>query len=111
MKTKFWIVLACASFYTMPAFAGDYVIHVNGIVCEFCSFGVTKKIAKLDFIDHSKYTNGVKVEIEDQMVTIAVLDGATLDIDALYDAIKSGGYDPVEIFVLTEDGERVAYQP
>lgn len=111
MKTKFWIVLACASFYSMPTMAADYVIHVNGIVCEFCSYGVTKKIAKLDFIDHSKYTNGVKVEIENQMVTIAVLENATLDKDALFDAIKSGGYDPVEIFVLSADGERIAYQP
>ena len=37
-----------------PALAQDYVINVNGIVCEFCAFGVTKKVAKLPFIDNMK---------------------------------------------------------
>lgn len=111
MKTKFWILVLCTTFVSLPAFAQDYVIEVNGIVCEFCSIGVTKKIAKLPFIDRSKYTDGVSVEVENQMVTIAVKEGATLDQDALFKAIESGGYDPVEIFIVSEDGERVAYQP
>lgn len=94
-----------------PALAQDYVINVNGIVCEFCSLGVTKKIAKLPFIDSTKYDKGVKVEIESQMVTIAVSDDSELDKDALFAAIESGGYNPVEIFELNADGERIRYQP
>lgn len=91
--------------------AQDYVINVNGIVCEFCSLGVTKKVAKLPFIDRAKYNKGVYVEIENQMVTIAVKKGETLDKAALFAAIESGGYNPVEIFALSADGERIAYQP
>ena len=34
-----------------PASAKNYEINVNGIVCEFCAFGVAKKLRKLDFID------------------------------------------------------------
>ncbi|MEE8046189.1 MAG: hypothetical protein V3T49_05055 [Dehalococcoidia bacterium] len=94
-----------------PALAQDYVVAVNGIVCEFCSLGVTKKVSKLPFIDHSKYDKGVKVEIEDQMVTIAVKEDADLDAEALFDAIESGGYNPVDIWKLTPDGERIAYHP
>lgn len=94
-----------------PALAQDYVIKVNGIVCEFCSLGVTKKISKLPFIDHSRYNKGVRVEIEDQMVTIAVKDTAVLDKEALFAAIESGGYNPVDIWQLTPEGERVDFQP
>jgi len=96
---------------SVPVFAQDYVVKVNGIVCGFCSLGVTKKIAKLPFIDSSKYDQGVKVDIENQMVTIAVKPDETLDTDALFGAIESGGYNPVEIFELTADGEQKAYLP
>ncbi len=111
MKIKFRILAFCITLFATAALAEDYVIEVNGIVCEFCSLGVTKKIAKLPFIDRSKYTDGVDVEIEHQRVTIAVKDGATLDRDALFKAIESGGYNPVEIFTLSAAGERIAYQP
>ncbi len=94
-----------------PVMAQDYVIQVNGIVCEFCSLGVAKKVSKLPFIDRSKFDNGVEVDIENQMVTIAVKPDAELDKEALFEAIESGGYNPVEIYVLNEDGERKVIQP
>jgi len=93
------------------AMAQDYVIKVNGIVCDFCTLGVTKKVTKLPFIDRSKYDKGVKVEIESQKVTIAVKDGMALDKDALFAAIESGGYNPVEIWQLTDDGKPIANKP
>jgi hypothetical protein len=102
------LVIALSS---MPALAQDYVINVNGIVGEFCSLGVAKKVSKLHFIDRSKYTKGVKVEIESQMVTIAVKADATLDKAALFAAIESGGYNPVDIWQFNDKGERIAYQP
>ncbi len=94
-----------------PVLAADYVVHVHGIVCSFCAKGVTKKVSKLPFIDQSKYNKGVKVEIEDQKVTIAVLPDQVLDVDALYAAIVSGGYEPVGIFSIDENGELQEYQP
>lgn len=111
MKIRVWILVFCMTLVTLPAVAQDYVITVNGMVCEFCALGVTKKIAKLPFIDKSKYTDGVDVEIENQKVTIAVQDGAELDKDALFAAIESGGYNPIEIFEISADGEHIAYQP
>ena len=94
-----------------PVLAQDYVVNVNGMVCEFCSLGVTKKVAKLPFIDRSKYEKGVSVDIKNQMVTIAVKPDAALDKDALFTAIESGGYKPVEIFVLSAEGVKNIYQP
>lgn len=111
MTYKFKVFALLIALSSSPALAQDYVIHVNGIVCEFCSLGVTKKVSKLPFIDHSKYDRGVQVEIENQMVTIAVKPDAILDKDALFAAIESGGYNPVEIFELLADGAHKAYQP
>lgn len=99
---------------SVPAYATDYVVHVHGIVCSFCAQGVTKKISKLSFIDQTKYAQGVRVEIENQKLTIAVKPDHDLDVHALFKAIKSGGYDPVDVWTVSPSGEidqPVEYKP
>ncbi len=83
---------------------GEAVIIVHGIVCSFCSQGVTKKLSKLPYIDPSKYTKGVKVEISDQKVTIAIKPDMDADFDEIFSEIKSGGYEPVKAYIHTQDG-------
>lgn len=87
------------------ALADDYVIEVHGMVCSFCAQGVTKKVSKLPFIDQTHYTKGVKVEIEDQKVTISVKADEQPDIDSLFEAIRSGGYEPIDIWAVQSDGQ------
>ncbi len=99
------LLLAALLLLSGPVFAADYVVHVHGIVCSFCAQGVTKKISKLPFIDQSKYTKGVKVEIENQKVTIAVKPDHDLDIRPLFKAISSGGYEPVDVWTVTSSGD------
>ncbi len=83
---------------------GEAVIIVHGIVCSFCSQGVTRSLSRLSFIDKSKYTKGVKVEIEDQKVTIAIKPGNNLDLAQVFKSILKGGYEPVEAYVRDRDG-------
>lgn len=112
MFTK--IIVAALLLLSAPVFASDYIVHVHGLVCSFCAQGVTKKVSKLPFIDQSKYTKGVKVEIENQKLTIAVISDQDLDIPALFEAITSGGYEPVDIWTVTATGELdepVEYKP
>ncbi|MGK0298344.1 MAG: copper chaperone CopZ [Gammaproteobacteria bacterium] len=92
---------------TTPVLAQNYVVNVHGIVCELCSYGVAKNIRKLQFIDSSQYDNGVKVDIENQMVFVAVRNDADLDKQVLFNAIESGGYKPVQIWALSASGEKV----
>lgn len=92
--------IAIALLYALlstPLLAQNYVIKVNGIVCEFCAYGVGKKIRKLPFIDPSQYDQGVRVDIENQRVFVAVREDALFDKSALFKAIESGGYNPVDI--------------
>lgn len=89
---------------------GEAVIIVHGIVCSFCSQGVTRNLSKLSFIDSSKYTKGVKVEIENQKVTIAIKPEEQLDLPKVFKSIESGGYDPIEAYVNTADNGIVHYK-
>ena len=104
MKIKIFLafILTLAS---NAVIADDYVVEVHGLVCSFCAQGVIKNVSKLPFIDQSRFTNGVKVEIEDQKVTISVKSGERPDIDGLFEAIRSGGYEPIEVWVVQSDGE------
>lgn len=113
MSTKF-LAAPLLVLLSAPVFASDYVVHVHGLVCSFCAQGVTKKVSKLSFIDQTKYTKGVKVEIENQKLTIAVKPNHDLDVHALFKAIRSGGYDPVDVWTVTPSGEidePVEYKP
>jgi len=105
MFKQFSIALLFA-LLTSSAFAQNYAVDVEGIVCELCSYGVAKKLRKLDFIDPSQFEKGVKVDIENQTVYIAVRDNSILDREALFTTIESGGYNPVNVWAINEAGER-----
>ncbi len=90
--------------YDVSVLPGEAIIIVHGIVCSFCSQGVTRNLSKLPFIDKSKYTKGVKVEIENQKVTIAIKPDGTLDLAQVFKSILKGGYEPVEAYVSDADG-------
>jgi len=110
----FYKLTVAALLLSAPVFASDYVVHVHGLVCSFCAQGISRKVSRLPFIDQSKYTKGVKIEIEKQELTIAVMTDRDLDIPALYEAITSGGYEPVDIWTVTATGELdelVEYKP
>ncbi len=110
MGHLFKVIALTVALSAQSATANEYVIDVNGIVCQFCALGVTKKVAKLPFIDPTKYNKGVKVDVERQIVTIALRDGATLDKVMLFDAIEAGGYHPIDVFKLTPEGRSLALQ-
>lgn len=108
VKAIYIKIIAIALLYALfatPIAAQNYVINVNGIVCEFCAYGVGKKIRKLPFIDQSQYDQGVKVDIENQRVFIALREGEILDKSMLFKAIESGGYDPIDIQQISADEE------
>ena len=89
----------------------EVVIIVHGIVCSFCSQGVTRNLSRLSFVDKSKFTKGVKVEIENQKVTIALKPGSDLELAKVFKSILKGGYEPIEAFVRGAGGEISRYRP
>lgn len=82
--------------------SNEVLLEVHGIVCSFCSKGVQNKIGALSFVDTTKYIKGTLVEIESQRVIVAIKPGLQANISELFDAVKSGGYDPVAAYKLNE---------
>ena len=80
-----------------PTQEKNYIVSVHGMVCELCAYGVAKNIRKLAFIDATKADNGVKVDVENQRIFISLLDNTPLDKAALFKAIESGGYKPIDV--------------
>jgi len=107
------IIAVLAALLSTPVLAVDYVVHVHGMVCSFCAQGVTRNVSRLSYIDQTQYTKGVRVEIEIQKVTIAVKPDEEVDFGTLFEAIRSAGYDPVDVWTVTPDGEvdEIIYQP
>ena len=93
--------------FLSPAIAQDYLINVRGMVCELCSLGVAKNIRNLSFVDTEKYDDGVQVDVKKQMILVAVRDDMPVDKQALFDAIETGGYSPVDIWQITDSGQRL----
>jgi len=90
----------------------EAVVEVHGVVCSFCSYGIQKKLSKLDFIDTSKYNNkGSEINIENQTATIAIKPNNKVDMDIVFEAIKSGGYEPVKAYTADGKGTVTQYFP
>ena len=85
--------------------SNQMVVQVHGIVCSFCAQGVKKKLMKFDFIDHTQLGDGILVDIANQRVTVAVLQEKAIDMEGMFDAIQSGGYEPIKAFVCDADGK------
>ena len=81
----------------------NYIVSVHGMVCELCSYGVAKNIRKLSFIDATQADNGVKVDIENQRIFITTLSNTPLDKAALFKAIESGGYKPIDVIAGSQE--------
>ena len=87
------------------------MVQVHGVVCSFCAYGTEKNLAKLPFLDSSKYGNGVLMDIRTHRITLAVQPDQQIDVAGVYNAILKGGYDPVTIYLglhgeVTKDGDR-----
>ncbi len=111
MFKHYLLVALCYGLLSTSVQAQNYVVNIHGMVCELCSFGVAKNIRKLAFINAAEYDDGVKVDINNQLVYLAVRDDANFDEDALFKAIEDGGYKPVKVWALSDTGERTEVAP
>lgn len=74
---------------------GEAVVRVNGVVCSFCAHGLEKSLSKLDGLDGSQHGNGVLVQVDEQLVRLALLPGTAVPFAEIAKRIRKAGYDPV----------------
>ena len=80
------------------------IMEVHGIVCPFCAQGVKKKLSKFTFIDRLKLNEGIFMNVENQRITVAIIDGETADVQGMFAAVLSGGYEPIRALVADAEG-------
>ena len=66
----------------------DYrvTISVEGLACPFCTYGIEKRLKKLDFV------RDIKSSLKDGKVTFRVTEGRTPDLDKVKAAVKRAGF-------------------
>jgi len=70
-----------------PLFAvgKDLTVHVNGMVCQFCSQGITKKFKANESVE------AVHVDMEKKEVHLSLKDGKDLTDAQITETIKDAG--------------------
>ena len=78
-----------------PALANDtnddIIVHVNGLVCDFCAQSLKKVFGKEESV------NDIDVNLDTQTVTIDTKEGETINDTKIKELIEWGGYDLVKI--------------
>jgi mercuric ion binding protein len=63
-----------------------YRLHVDGLACPFCAYGLEKKLGALPGVQ------GLETRIEDGTVIVTMTDGAMLDAASAKQAVKEAGF-------------------
>lgn len=79
------------------------LIYVKGLVCPSCAIGVRKNLSKMNGVDKKRFKDGIDMDPETQLVTIALKDGAELDNKDLIERVVDAGYFAVEEYKLHEN--------
>ena len=81
----------------------EAVVEVLGMVCSMCAFGIGEGFAKTDFIDKSKFTDGVSVDIDAQYVQLGLLESTNINPEKIVQVIEDAGYDGNLLYILQNE--------
>jgi len=82
----------------------EVIMEVHGVVCSFCAQGVKKKLRKFKFVDRNRLNKGISMNMKNQRITVAIKSGEKVDVQGLFKAVLSGGYEPIAALISDEDG-------
>ena len=78
------------------------LVYVKGLVCPSCAIGVRKNLSKMKGVDKQRFRDGIDMNPETQLVTIALKAGAKIDNKDLIERVEDAGYIAVEEYKLHE---------
>ena len=76
------------------------LVYVKGLVCPSCAIGVRKNLSKMKGVDKKRFRDGIDMNPETQLVTIALKEGAEIDNKDIIDRVEDAGYVAVEEYKL-----------
>lgn len=79
------------------------LLEVNGIVCNFCAFGIERDLKKFAAVDHNHFGgDGVLVDVDTSLVNVALKPKHNYSFADLNKAVKSAGYPVIAAFANVE---------
>ncbi len=63
-----------------------YSLHVDGLACPFCAYGVEKQLSRIEGIE------SIDIEIESGEVVLSMNDNAALDEPTARKAVEAAGF-------------------
>ena len=76
------------------------LVYVKGLVCPSCAIGVRKNLSKMKGGIKKRFRDGIDMNPETQLVTIALKAGAEIDNKDLIERVEDAGYVAVEEYKL-----------
>ncbi len=74
------------------------LLYVKGMTCPSCAIGIRVKLSKLDFVDGNRFKRGVDMDVNSQLLTVALKEGAQPNWQLIDQQIDGAGYIAVEWF-------------
>jgi len=85
------------------------LVYVKGLVCPSCAIGVRKNLSKMKGVDKKRFRDGIDMNPETQLVTIALKEDSTIDKKDLMERVEDAGYIAIEEYKL-HDGHLDAHR-
>ena len=63
-----------------------YQVEIDGLACPFCVYGIEKQLSQVEGVSE------LKTDIKAGIVLVTVAEGATLDEDAVRQAVTHAGF-------------------
>lgn len=89
MKRFTWsLVLGLSLVVASAIYAGPptYRIHVDGLACPFCAYGLEKRLKKVDGVKE------IEADIGAGTITVTMAEGKTLGKEQARKAVKKAGF-------------------
>ena len=76
------------------------LVYVKGLVCPSCAIGIRKNLSKMKGVDKKRFKDGIDMDPETQLVSIALKGNAKIDNKDLIERVEDAGYIAVEEYKL-----------
>ena len=90
LRPAFVAIAVIMGAVTADAAGPAYKVHVAGLACPFCAYGVEKSLGAIEGVKH------VETNIKDGVVVVAMAEGQTLDRAMAEKAVENAGFTLVD---------------
>ena len=81
----------------------EAIVEVLGMVCSMCAFGIEEGFFNEEFVDKSKFSNGVLVDIDAKFVQLGLKKSSSVNPESIYNVIQDAGYEVKKLYILKDN--------